>query len=90
VAKPRPRTCAAIDSRSKTSGAKASDEWTEYDKKVEDGKKEADKLTRRFGPWYYVIDQALFAKLKPARTDLVKEKTAAPVEPVDPTKGPGK
>ena len=69
---------------------KASDEWTEYDKKVEDGKKEADKLTRRFGPWYYVIDQALFAKLKPARTDLVKEKTAAPAEPVDPAKGPGK
>lgn len=53
-------------------------EWTEYDRKVEDGKKEAEKLTRRFGPWYYVIDQALFSKLKPQRKDLVKEKAAAP------------
>lgn len=69
---------------------KASDEWIEYDRKVTDGKKEAEKLTKRFGPWYYVIDQALFTKLKPARTDLVKEKAAAPAEPVDPTKDSGK
>ena len=61
---------------------RTSDEWTEYDKKVEDGKKEADKLGKRFGPWYYVIDQALFTKLKPARKDLVKDK--APAVPADP------
>lgn len=62
---------------------KAADEWTAYDKQVEDGRKEADKLTKRFGPWYYVIDQALFGKLKPKRADLVKPKTAAPAAPAN-------
>jgi len=65
------------------------DEWTEYDKKIEDGKKEADKLTRRFGPWYYVIDQALFTKLKPARKDLVKDKAPAPPTVPEPPANPG-
>lgn len=51
------------------------DKWADYDRKVEAGEKEADKLTKRFGPWYYVIDQSLFAKLKPKREDLVKAKT---------------
>ncbi len=59
----------------------AANEWKEYDKKVEEGRKEADKLTRRFGPWYYVIDQALFAKLKPTRQDLVKAKVAEAAAP---------
>ena len=51
--------------------SKAAGEWKAFDTKVEDGRKEADKLTKRFGPWYYVIDQALFGKLKPKREDLV-------------------
>lgn len=55
---------------------RTADKWVEYDKKLEAGRKEADKLTKRFGPWYYVIDQALFAKLKPKREDLVKAKPA--------------
>ncbi|MFM1874061.1 MAG: hypothetical protein RL398_3483 [Planctomycetota bacterium] len=60
--------------------AAAAGEWSAYDTKVEEGRKEADKLTKRFGPWYYVIDQALFDKLKPKRADLVKQKSAeAPV-----------
>ena len=66
---------------------RAGDEWTEYDRKIEDGKKEADKLGKRLGPWYYVIDQALFTKLKPQRKDLVKDK--APAAPANPTE-PGK
>ena len=32
-------------------------------------------LTKRFGPWYYVIDKTLFDKLKPARADLVQPKS---------------
>ncbi len=52
--------------------------WEEFDRKVEEGRKEADKLTKRFGPWYYVIDQSLFGKLKPKRADLVKPKSATP------------
>ena len=52
----------------------AADAWREYDDKVETGTKEADDLTKRFGPWYYVIDKELFDKLKPARADLVQAK----------------
>ncbi|MCR9246556.1 MAG: DUF4340 domain-containing protein [bacterium] len=52
------------------------DEWVAYDRKVEDGQAEADSLTKRFGPWYYVIDKALFDQLKPKREDLVQAKTA--------------
>ncbi len=69
---------------------KAADEWTEYDRKVEEGRKEGEKLTKRFGPWYYVIDQTLFAKLKPQRKDLVKDKPATPPAPVVPGTEPGK
>lgn len=69
----------SLEDELKTAGT----EWTEYDRKVEEGRKEADKLTQRFGPWYYVIDQELFAKLKPKREDLVKPKAA------DATPAPG-
>ncbi|GAB4138360.1 MAG: DUF4340 domain-containing protein [Planctomycetota bacterium] len=55
---------------------RAASDWKAYDQKVEDGRKTADELTRRFGPWYFVIDAASFAKLKPKRKDLVKEKPA--------------
>ena len=59
----------------------AAKEWTAYDEKVETGQGEADELTQRFGPWYYVIDKELFDKLKPARADLVRAK--APEAPAD-------
>ncbi|MBL8729456.1 MAG: DUF4340 domain-containing protein [Planctomycetes bacterium] len=52
--------------------------WQDYNNKVEDGRAEAGKLMQRFGPWYYVIDQALFEKLKPKRADLVKPKSDKP------------
>ena len=57
---------------------KTADAWAEHDRKVEDGRTEAEKLTKRFGSWYYVIDGALFQKLKPTRQDLVKPKAAEP------------
>lgn len=57
---------------------KVADAWADYDRKVTDGKAEAEKLGKRFGPWYYVIDGALFKKLKPTRADLVKAKSATP------------
>lgn len=71
---------------------KAADAWAEYDRKVEEGRKEADKLTQRFGPWYYVIDQALFERLNPKREDLVKAKAApaTPAAPETPDDEPGK
>lgn len=76
---------AAIDVRSdrlplEDELARQATEWSEYERKVAEGQKEAESLTKRFGPWYYVIDQELFAKLKPKRADLVKPKTEAPAE----------
>ena len=49
-------------------------DWKAFDSKVEAGQEEADKLTARFGPWYYVIDEEMFGNLKPKREDLVKPK----------------
>lgn len=66
---------------------KAADEWSEFDRKVDEGKKEAEKLTKRFGGWYYVIDGALFQKLKPKREDLVKAKAAEAAPATAPTTG---
>ena len=60
---------------------KAAEEWKAHDTKVEEGRKEAEKLTKRFGGWYYVIDGALFQKLKPKRADLVKAKAAEAAAP---------
>lgn len=68
--------------------AKAAGEWATFDGKVTTGQEEAANLTKRFGPWYYVIDKTLFDKLKPKREDLVKPKAAeAPGEV--PGKAPG-
>ncbi|MFT6082696.1 MAG: general secretion pathway protein G, partial [Planctomycetota bacterium] len=58
--------------------ATAATEWTTFDSKVETGREEAESLTKRFGPWYYVIDKALFDKLKPSRADLVEPKAEEP------------
>lgn len=60
--------------------------WKDHDQKVEEGRTEAEKLMKRFGPWYYVIDRTLFEKLKPGRADLVKAKSAEPAEPHDDAK----
>ena len=54
--------------------ARLDSDWQAFDSKVEAGKEEAAKLTTRFGPWYYVIDEEMFGKLKPKREDLVKPK----------------
>ncbi|MFT4511835.1 MAG: hypothetical protein ACI89X_001041 [Planctomycetota bacterium] len=58
--------------------ATAATEWTTFDGKVKTGQEEAEGLTERFGPWYYVIDKTLFDKLKPSRADLVQPKVEEP------------
>jgi hypothetical protein len=66
-------TAAARDGFKKTA-----DEWTSYDSKVEEGRKEGEKLTQALRALVlYVIDQTLFGKLKPKRAELVKDKAAA-------------
>lgn len=69
---------------------KTADAWTEHERKVTEGRAEAEKLTKRFGSWYYVIDGALFKKLKPTRADLVKPKAATPPAAAPGATEPGK
>lgn len=60
--------------------SRAASDWKAYDDKVKEGRKAADDLTKRFGPWFYVIDSEAYGKLKPARKDLVEEKPAEPAK----------
>lgn len=55
----------------------------EHATKVEEAKATAKRLSERFAPWYYVIDDERFAKLHRSRADLVAE--AEPAEPADAT-----
>ncbi len=57
--------------------------------KIEEGKKQAEELNRRFAEWYYVIPGASFEKLGLARTDLIKEKESEETTPAAPVTGPG-
>ena len=55
---------------------KTFDDHVAHSEKVEEGQKEAGELSKRFGPWYYVIDAESFGKLHLVRGDLVKPKEA--------------
>jgi hypothetical protein len=63
---------------------KEKDDWEQKkkdrEKKLEDGKKRADQLTRRFAEYYYVISGDAFKKLRLDRTQLVKAKEKKPEE----------
>ena len=56
---------------------KTFDDHQAYADKVTEGKDEAKKLMDRFAPWYYVISDESFKKLRPERDALVKAKEAA-------------
>jgi len=49
----------------------------EYKSRKDSGKKRADELAKRFADWYYVIDGASVAKLRPTRADLLAPIPAA-------------
>jgi hypothetical protein len=53
-------------------------DWEAYEKKLADGKSAVESLSKRFGPWYYIIDAESFKKLRVARADLVQPKTLGP------------
>lgn len=63
--------------------AKLVTDWEAYNKNVEEGKEEAARLSERFAPWYYVISDESFKKLRPPRSDLVKPKEAEEPEEVE-------
>lgn len=52
---------------------KTYDDTEAFAKKVTEGKELAQKMTQRFAPWYYVISDESFKKLKKVRADLVKD-----------------
>jgi hypothetical protein len=58
--------------------------WDAYEKKLAEGKKTVESLTKRFGPWYYVIDAQSYSKLKLNRDSLAKPKTPPSEEPALP------
>lgn len=53
-------------------------------KTIEDGKKRAESLQKRFAPWYYVIESEAFGKLRPTGADVLTK-----VDPSVPAPGPG-
>lgn len=65
------------------------DDWVAAEKKEEEGRAEVATLTKRFEPWFYVIDAASFDKLRVKRADVVTAPEAGP--PVTPPgeNGPG-
>ncbi|MBL8759511.1 MAG: hypothetical protein JNK35_13915, partial [Phycisphaerae bacterium] len=50
--------------------------------RLENGKKRADTLGRRFADWYYVISADSLGKLRPTRDELIKPAEAPPAEAV--------
>lgn len=56
---------------------KSAGEWSAYRDSVTEGQKLADDLRRRFAPWYFVIDDASFRKLRRDRHEVTKKKTPA-------------
>lgn len=67
---------------------KTFDDTEAFNKLVTDGQALAQKMTERFAPWYYVISDESFKKLKKTREELIKdpdpEEEAAPVGPMGP------
>lgn len=49
-------------------------DWEAYERKLKEGKEAVESLSRRFAPWYYVIDAESFRKLRAARSDLAQKK----------------
>jgi len=46
----------------------------EYDEKVEEGKKHAAELNRRFANWYYVISEDVYKKIRLTREEVIVPK----------------
>ncbi|MGE3164797.1 MAG: DUF4340 domain-containing protein [Planctomycetota bacterium] len=60
---------------------KSAEEWKTFRASVTEGEKLADDLRRRFAPWFYVIDDASFRKLRRDKHEVTKQK--APPAPKD-------
>ena len=44
----------------------------DYDEKLKNGDKKVNELNERFADWYYVIDDAMFKKIRVKRADILK------------------
>lgn len=62
----------------------------EYDTKIEEGKKAAAELNRRFGDWFYIISEDVYKKIRIGHEQIVKKKEqgdAAEIIDLDPSYG---
>ncbi len=66
----------AVVAREKAKKEKAERDQKDYEKKLADGKKKAEDLTDRFGPWYYVTPGDSFRSIKVDPVALVRPKKA--------------
>lgn len=57
---------------------KIADDWKAYEDKVKEGHEDAGKLSKRFAPWYYVIEDESFKKLHLSRAQVVTQKEPDP------------
>jgi hypothetical protein len=53
---------------------KLADAYKSWEENVKKGRETAEALSKRFGPWYYVISASSFDKIHLKRSDLVKPK----------------
>lgn len=63
--------------------------WRDHDAKVKKADEIVEKLSARFGPWYYVIAAKSYDTIKVGRVDVVKEKGAPADDPSDLPVPPG-
>ncbi len=76
----KPEDQKADEEKAKKEKADWEQKKKDRDKKLEDGKKRADQLSRRFAEYYYVISGDAFKKLRLDRAALVKAKEKKPEE----------
>ncbi|QEH36374.1 hypothetical protein OJF2_49360 [Aquisphaera giovannonii] len=66
----------AVVAKAKAKKERAEQAQKDYEKKLADGKKKADELTDRFGPWYYVTPGDSFRSIKVDPVALLQPKKA--------------
>ncbi len=71
------RTAEERQAKTKELEKKAEDEKTEYQRKLDEGRKRAKELSDRFAPWYYVVPGDAYRKLVLDRKALTRAATPA-------------
>jgi hypothetical protein len=75
---PFERSPAEREAEAKSRKDRQEREKADYEKKLADGKTQAEELSKRFAPWYYVVPGDAYRKIILEREALVRDKSAAP------------